>query len=96
MQLNGTPYVLVMLHRPSNVDVKENLEKLLDAFEVVEQNLKNIFPIHPRTIKRINRFALEQTVKSNKNLILTELIGYLDFMKLMHNSKFCLTDSGGI
>jgi len=96
MQLNGTPYVLVTLHRPSNVDVKENLEKLLDAFEVVGQNLKIVFPIHPRTKKMIDNFALDQKVKSNKNLILTDPIGYLDFMKLMHNSKLCLTDSGGI
>jgi len=96
MQLNGTPYVLVTLHRPSNVDVKENLEKLLDAFEIVGKDLKIIFPIHPRTKKMINNFALDQKVKSNKNLYLTDPIGYLDFMNLMHNSKLCLTDSGGI
>ena len=96
MQLNGTPYVLVTLHRPSNVDVKENLEKILAAFEIIGQNLKIVFPIHPRTKKMIDTFALDQKVQSNKNLILTDPIGYLDFMKLMHNSKFCLTDSGGI
>jgi len=96
MQINGTPYVLVTLHRPSNVDVKENLEKLLDAFEKVGKDLKIIFPIHPRTKKMINNFDLDQKVKFNKNLYLTDPIGYLDFMKLMHNSKLCLTDSGGI
>jgi len=96
MQINGTPYVLVTLHRPSNVDVKENLEKLLDAFDIVGKDLKIIFPIHPRTKKMINNFDLDQKVNSNKNLYLTDPIGYLDFMKLMHNSKLCLTDSGGI
>lgn len=94
--LNGTPYVLVTLHRPSNVDVKENLEKLLDAFEIVGKNLKIIFPIHPRTKKMISTFGLDQKVQSNKNLMLTDPIGYLDFMNLMQNSKLCLTDSGGI
>ena len=44
----------------------------------------------------IDTFALDQKVKSNKNLILTDPIGYLDFMQLMQNSKLCLTDSGGI
>lgn len=96
MHLNGTPYVLVTLHRPSNVDVKENLEKLLNAFEIVGKNLKIIFPIHPRTKKMIGAFALDKKVEYNKNLILTDPIGYLDFMKLMQNSTLCLTDSGGI
>lgn len=96
MQLNGTPYVLVTLHRPSNVDSKTNLENLLNAFESVGSYLKIVFPIHPRTKKMISTFGLQQKVEANENLILTDPIGYLDFMKLMQNAKLLLTDSGGI
>ncbi len=96
MSLNGIPYILATLHRPSNVDVKENLENLLDAFEMVGENLKIIFPIHPHTSKMITNFGLESKVRANENLILTDPIGYLDFMNLMQNAKLLLTDSGGI
>lgn len=96
MSLNGTPYVLVTLHRPSNVDVKDNLVNLLQAFNKIGKHLKIIFPIHPRTSKMITAFGLDKMVKANPNLILTEPIGYLDFMKLMQNARLVLTDSGGI
>jgi len=96
MNLNGLSYVLVTLHRPSNVDSKENLENLLNAFEEVGKNLEIIFPIHPRTRKMISTFNLESMVKSNSSLKLTDPVGYLDFMNLMQNAKLLLTDSGGI
>jgi len=89
-------YALVTLHRPSNVDSKENFLKLLDAFEVIEKDLKIVFPIHPRSRKMIETFGLQQKVEAMKNLMLLEPLGYLDFMKLMHNARLLLTDSGGI
>lgn len=96
MNLNGTPYVLVTLHRPSNVDVKDNLANLLYAFERIGKYFKIVFPIHPRTSKMITTFGLDKLVRANANLILTDPIGYLDFMKLMQNARLVLTDSGGI
>ena len=84
------------LHRPSNVDVKENFEKLLNAFSEIEQDLKIVFPIHPRSRKMLSNFGLDEKIKSMKNLKLLDPIGYLDFMKLMHSAKLVLTDSGGI
>jgi UDP-N-acetylglucosamine 2-epimerase (non-hydrolysing) len=96
LKLNGFPYCLITLHRPSNVDVKENLRQLLNAFSIITKELKIIFPMHPRTQKMIEQFELSSEVSSLKNLIILDPIGYLDFMKLMKNATVVLTDSGGI
>ena len=96
MNLDGDAYALITLHRPSNVDVKENFEKLLDAFAVIEKELKIVFPIHPRSLKMLHSFGLDKRIGSMKGFILCDPIGYLDFMKLMRNAKLLLTDSGGI
>jgi len=96
LNVNGHPYALVTLHRPSNVDVRENLTRLLDAFKQVERDLKIVFPVHPRTRKMMKQFELDPVIESMKGLILTDPIGYLDFMNLMQNATVVLTDSGGI
>lgn len=90
------PYALITLHRPSNVDDKNGLIMLLDAFKEIGKKIKLVFPMHPRTKNNIHRFELMRTLNKIPNLIVTEPIGYLDFMKLQMNSKFILTDSGGI
>ncbi len=96
LNLDSRAYGVITLHRPSNVDNKENFEKLLDAFEHIEKRLPLIFPIHPRSQKMIDRFGLRSKVKKMENLKLLEPLGYLDFMKLLHHAKLVLTDSGGI
>lgn len=96
MNLSKQDYVLVTLHRPSNVDVKENLVKLINAFSTIEKKLKIVFPMHPRTRKMLSQFGLDNQIKALKNLIITDPIGYLDFMNLMQYSRLVLTDSGGI
>lgn len=97
-QLNLEPnaYVLVTLHRPSNVDEKHSLENILDVFEEIGKKAKLVFPIHPRTLKNIKQFGLEGKVKKIKSLILCEPLGYIDFQKLMSNSGLVITDSGGV
>lgn len=89
-------YVLVTLHRPSNVDVKENLERLLSLFEKISKHFPIVFPIHPRTRKMIEQFGLSDRAQRNKKLLLTEPIGYLDFLSLLNSSSLVITDSGGI
>ena len=83
-------------HRPSNVDTKEGLEKIMLILEKIQNKIKIIFPMHPRTRKNIESFGLNNKISSMKNLIITEPLGYLDFLCLMSNSRFVLTDSGGI
>jgi UDP-N-acetylglucosamine 2-epimerase (non-hydrolysing) len=96
LHLSPQQYVLVTLHRPSNVDYKENLEKILTTFQKIQKKIKIVFPVHPRTIKNIIEFGLSEMTNSMKNLILTEPFGYLDFQRLMTKSKAVITDSGGI
>lgn len=96
--LNVAPgsYGLITLHRPSNVDNKDVLTRLLDTFDAIEQDMELIFPIHPRSRKMIQNFGLAERINSMPNLHLLDPLGYLDFMQLMHNARVLLTDSGGI
>ncbi|MBI2208857.1 UDP-N-acetylglucosamine 2-epimerase (non-hydrolyzing) [Candidatus Woesearchaeota archaeon] len=96
LKLNKSRYAVLTLHRPSNVDKKDNLEKTLYILEKIQEKIKIIFPMHPRTMKNISLFQLNKKIKNMKNLVLTEPLGYLDFLCLMSNSKLVLTDSGGI
>lgn len=89
-------FMLVTLHRPSNVDVKENLEKILAIFEGIGSRTTIIFPIHPRTRKMIREFGLTERFAAIPSLRLTDPIGYLDFLCLMDRAALLLTDSGGI
>jgi len=93
-KLTPKNYVLVTLHRPSNVDSKEQLIKLIELLNSLAENRKVLFPIHPRTLKNLTDFDLSN--KIGENLILTEPIGYLDFLTLTINAELIVTDSGGI
>ncbi|MCB0749357.1 MAG: UDP-N-acetylglucosamine 2-epimerase (non-hydrolyzing) [Ignavibacteriae bacterium] len=93
-ELTPQKYVLVTLHRPSNVDSKDQLIKLINVLNSIAEKRKVLFPIHPRTMKNLTDFGLME--KINKNLILTEPIGYLDFLALTSNAELIVTDSGGI
>ncbi|MGE5431189.1 MAG: non-hydrolyzing UDP-N-acetylglucosamine 2-epimerase [Syntrophomonadaceae bacterium] len=87
-------YILVTLHRPSNVDSKEYLEKLIHLLNTVSEKRKLIFPIHPRTKNNMQRFGLDGSL--SENVILTDPIGYIDFLSLTKNAELIITDSGGI
>lgn len=89
-------YTLVTLHRPSNVDERENLLNILRIFRGIEEFGKTVFPIHPRTRRRIEEFGLKSEFDGVKGLVLAEPLGYLDFLNLMMDARIVLTDSGGI
>jgi len=98
-QLNMSPYekyALVTLHRPSNVDEYEGLKMLLTSLEIIGRKIKVIFPMHPRTRKNIYELGLSSFLNTNSDILFTDPLGYLDFLKLEINAKFILTDSGGI
>ncbi|MCH8067643.1 MAG: UDP-N-acetylglucosamine 2-epimerase (non-hydrolyzing) [Nanoarchaeota archaeon] len=94
--LDKNSYAVLTLHRPSNVDNKEGFENIIAILEKIQEKIKIVFPVHPRTKKNIELFDLNEKIKNMKNLIITEPLGYLDFLCLMSNSKLVLTDSGGI
>lgn len=89
-------FCLVTLHRPSNVDDPKNAKTLVDTLKTVSKKLKVVFPIHPRTLKNFEAMGILKGFSDNDNIKLTDPLGYLDFMKLMKESRFLLTDSGGI
>lgn len=91
--LNGEKYILVTLHRPSNVDDAENLKEIMNFLNETAKKRKVIFPVHPRTRKQIESAGIE--IDGN-GLVMTEPFGYLEFLNLMDGAEAVLTDSGGI
>ena len=91
-------YALLTLHRPENVDKKEVLLSVLEAFKDIGSHIPIIFPIHPRAAKQVEKFKLRKyfSSQSNSGIHKFKPLGYIDFLNLMCNSKFVLTDSGGI
>jgi UDP-N-acetylglucosamine 2-epimerase (non-hydrolysing) len=89
-------YILCTLHRPSNVDNEKQLTKLIDIFRDIASIRKIVFPMHPRTRKNIEKFGLQEQVDAIGNLLITEPYGYVDFLAMMKDSDFVITDSGGI
>ncbi|MGY5858298.1 MAG: UDP-N-acetylglucosamine 2-epimerase (non-hydrolyzing) [Candidatus Thorarchaeota archaeon] len=93
-ELGLDEFVLLTMHRAENVDDKEILAGLLSGIYSLNTNI--IFAAHPRTIARLNEFGLMTEVQANDQIHLVEPPGYLDFISLMKNCKYILTDSGGI
>ena len=90
---NAQKFILVTLHRPSNVDDPEVLEEMINGLSRIAKELKVIFPVHPRTRKKIENLG-SNTLTDRLDLI--EPLGYLDFLSLTANASVVLTDSGGI
>lgn len=88
-------YVVLTLHRPENVDNVERLTNIVSAIVNLTE-VKTVFPIHPRTKKRLRNTKLEKVLKRAPNLMLTEPLSYFDMLSLMKNSAVVLTDSGGM
>ena len=88
-------YASLTLHRPSNVDDKQNFIQILEALAEISQKLPIVFPIHPRTKKMAAEYNLIHFFDEN-NIVLLEPLGYLDFLNLNINAKMILTDSGGL
>lgn len=84
-------FALVTLHRPSNVDEPAVLQGILEALGEISETMPVIFPIHPRTVKRIREFGFDAA-----SLRTVEPLGYLEFLNLMSNAGIVLTDSGGL
>src|SRR6185437_5183813 len=92
VQKNG--YFLVTLHRPSNVDDKATLSKIISILNKYARSHKIIFPVHPRTRTNMAGFGLSGEL--SPEIRLCDPIGYLDFIKLLKNATLILTDIGGI
>ena len=89
-------YAVLTLHRPSNVDEHDNLAGIVNALEEVARQMPVVFPVHPRTRKKLNEFELSERVERIANLHLIDPLGYVDFLQLYSGARIVLTDSGGI
>lgn len=94
--LKPKAFILVTLHRPSNVDQKETLTNFVEIMEDTAPKQPMVWPVHPRSKKRAEEFDLWQRLQNIENLHLLEPVGYLDNVNLMNNAGLVLTDSGGI
>lgn len=84
-------YLVMTLHRPSNVDDPHTLRSIIDILEEKLAGVHVVFPVHPRTRANFERFGL-----STRNIILSEPLSYLEFNYLVRHAKGVITDSGGI
>jgi UDP-N-acetylglucosamine 2-epimerase (non-hydrolysing) len=89
-------YVLITLHRPSNVDNMDKLKEIFDDLEKLSEKETLVYPIHPRTKKNLEMLGYLKKVKENPKIRLEEPLGYLEFTCLMANCKYVVTDSGGL
>jgi UDP-N-acetylglucosamine 2-epimerase (non-hydrolysing) len=108
---SGPRYALLTLHRPSNVDHRDVFRNIIAGLEELATDCPIVFPVHPRTQQRIREFGFEfnhggGAKKQNGNaqgsgnwregILLTDPLGYLDFLCLMKHAALVVTDSGGI
>lgn len=91
--LKPKSYILVTLHRPSNVDHAGTLKEILAALAEVSISWPVIFPVHPRTRRSIAGMDLPDW---DSKVRLLDPLGYLDFLALMNSTSIVLTDSGGV
>ncbi len=87
-------YALVTLHRPSNVDDPAMLAGIVATLRELSQHLQIVFPIHPRTRRRLAEFAIDAA--TSRRFLLLEPMGYLEFLALQQRAGVAITDSGGI
>jgi UDP-N-acetylglucosamine 2-epimerase (non-hydrolysing) len=95
-QIKPREYAVTTIHRPSNVDNKEQLEKLCNTLIDISERIKLVLPLHPRTRTRLTEFGLQRIFKHNDRIIITEPLSYFKFMNLVFNARLVITDSGGI
>jgi len=96
LNLTEKEYGVVTLHRPSNVDSDASLSEICGILQLVSDNIKLVYPLHPRTKIMLKKHGMLGKLTALKNLQLTDPLSYLDFVKLMKESRLVLTDSGGI
>jgi len=96
LDLNPRKYVLVTLHRPSNVDDLRTLSELCKLLARIAKKTSVVFPIHPRTRKNLEESGLMSLLNGQNGLITLEPLSYVQFMNLLFNCRLAITDSGGI
>lgn len=87
-------FILMTWHREENTCNKDRMERMLSYIGGI--NCKVVLPLHPRTAKMLSEFNLWEKIYANKNLMVTEPIGYKEMTFLLSRCKFVISDSGGV
>jgi UDP-N-acetylglucosamine 2-epimerase (non-hydrolysing) len=95
LNVEKNKYALLTFHRPGNVDEQDSLKILINIVRKVAETMKVVFPVHPRTIKNAEKFGLKELLE-HENIVVSEPMGYIDFLAATKNSALILTDSGGV
>ena len=94
--LQKNKYAFLTLHRPANVDHKQQFLDILEQIEWVSSQIPILFAIHPRTQQRLHSFDLENQLKNIANIHVTNPLSYRESLSIMGSARIVLTDSGGI
>jgi UDP-N-acetylglucosamine 2-epimerase (non-hydrolysing) len=94
LNLTAGHYTLMTFHRPSNVDIRSSLTRLVEMLNRLTRKTKLVFPVHPRTRKNLDDFDLMS--KLSEEILTLDPIGYIDFLALTRSANLLITDSGGI
>jgi UDP-N-acetylglucosamine 2-epimerase (non-hydrolysing) len=92
----GKRYAIATFHRPANVDHPAILRQLADGLTALSQKIPVIFPVHPRTRQRLEASGLLAGLTAADGIILSEPLGYADFMRCLFDAALVVTDSGGV
>ncbi len=87
---------VITLHRPENVDIKKSLQEIIIEIKKWTKNNRILFPLHPRTKKKLIEFGLFDSLKTVRNLKVCPPLNYSNFILQIINCRFVITDSGGI
>ncbi len=94
-KLSHGKYLVLTLHRPSNVDDPARFENLMNTIDQhAEMDL--VFPVHPRTRKNLDSFSKTPPDSYRGRIVPCEPLSYLEFIYLLQHAKGIITDSGGI
>ncbi len=94
--LAGRGYAVVTFHRPANVDDGDTLRRLVGQLTALAKNMPVLFPTHPRTRKRLETEKLLGALQAASGVILSEPLGYADFMRSLFDAALVVTNSGGL
>jgi UDP-N-acetylglucosamine 2-epimerase (non-hydrolysing) len=96
LRLSPRRYAVITLDQPANVDDGATLGRIINAVTELQRHIQLVFPLHPRTFTRLERFGYWQQLISLPQIRIVDPLAYLDLIKLMKESLFVLTDSGGV
>jgi UDP-N-acetylglucosamine 2-epimerase len=93
--LAGKRYLVATVHRAGNTDTRHKLESIVfSLIDLGKSGETIVFPVHPRTEKKLKDYGLYELLQGC--IMMTEPLGYLEFLNLLKYSAMVVTDSGGI